>query len=174
MEFIKHLIDNRGEVLLTAFCVVLLYLLFRIYCHLVNIDKNLWIMSHDTYDFLEDIHGELVRLEVVIASEGTSFNEVHQLEVDELIAQKTCELSRDRRGRFRGWSGKHSTVEQSTAYHNLRRVLRPHFRKLSPVNHSTGTLEEGDVDMEARARDISRLIRVLRLKNEKEKHHESD
>ena len=86
MEFVKPLIDNRGEILLTAFCVVLMYLLFRIYSHLKNIDRNLWIMSHDTYDFLEDIHGELVRLEVVVASEGTSFNELDQLEIDELIA----------------------------------------------------------------------------------------
>ena len=67
MEFIKPLIDNRTEILFSAFFVVLMYLLFRIYLHLKNIDKNLWIMSHDTYDFLEDIHGELVRLEGVIA-----------------------------------------------------------------------------------------------------------
>ena len=173
MEFIKPLIDNRAEILLYAFCVVLMYLLSRLYLHLENIDRNLWIMSHDTYDFLEDIHGELVRLEVVIASEGASFNELDQLEIDELIAQETCELSRDRRGRSRGWTGKNGTVEQRTVHHNLRRILMPHLRT-HPAVHPRGALEEQEVDIEARARDISRLIRVLRLKNEKEKYHESD
>ena len=151
MEFIKPLIDNRGEILLTAFCVVLLYVLFRIYYHLKNIDKNLWITSHDTYDFLEDIHGELVRLEVVIASEGASFNEVHQLEIDELIAKETHQLSRDRRGSYRGWASKHGSKSRYN------------------------TLEDSDADIRARAMEISRLLRVLCLKkNEKGKYHETD
>ena len=147
MEFIKPLIDNRAEILLSAFCVVLMYLLFRIYLHLENIDRNLWIMSHDTYDFLEDIHGELVRLEVVIASEGASFNELEQLEIDELIAKETHQLSQDRRGYNRGWASQRSYTQSAI---------------------------ERKSDIEARARDISRLLRALRLKNEKEKYHESD
>ena len=146
MESIRPLIENLDKILLFAFCVVLLSVLFGIYSHLRNIDKNLWIMSHDTYDFLEDIHGELVRLEVVIASEGALFNEVHQLEVDGLIGQETHQLSRDRRGSFRGWQSNQRQYTQAAI----------------------------ESDIEARARDISRLIRVLRLKNEKEKHHESD
>ena len=154
MEFIKPLIDNRGEILLTAFCVgllpILLYVLFRIYYHLKNIDKNLWITSHDTYDFLEDIHGELVRLEAVIASSEASFNEVHQLEIDELIAKETHQLSRDRRGSYRGWASKHGSKSRYN------------------------TLEDSDADIRARAMEISRLLRVLRLKNEKGKYHETD
>ena len=151
MEFIKPLIDNRGEILLTAFGIVLVYLLFRIYSHLKNIDKNLWIMSHDTYDFLEDIHGELVRLEGVIALDGTPFEGggLREAEVgvltDELIDQETHQLSKNRRGPFRGWSGKHQ---------------------------NSWTLETDDAHM--RAMEISRLLRALRLKNKKEKHPESD
>ena len=91
-----------------------------------------------------------IRLEVVIASEGASFNEVHQLEVDGLIGQETHQLSRYRRGSFRGW--------QSNRQSNQRQ-------------YTQAAIES---DIEARARDISRLIRVLRLKNEKQKHHESD
>ena len=55
----------------------------------------------------------------------------------------------------------------------FRRILMPHLRT-HPAVHPRGALEEQEVDIEARARDISRLIRVLRLKNEKEKYHESD
>lgn len=156
MEFIKHLIDNRVEVLLIAFCVVLLYLLFKIYSHLKNIDKNLWIMSHDTYDFLEDIHGELVRLEGVIALDGTSFevSGLRESEVglltEKLIDQETHQLSRYRRGSYRGWASTHGWKSQDN------------------------TLEASDTDARARAMEISRLLRALRLKNEKKKHHESD
>ena len=139
MEFIKPLIDNRAEILFSTFFVVLMYLLFRIYLHLKNIDKNLWIISHDTYDFLEDIHGELVRLEGVIALDGTSFEigGLREAEVDvlieKLIAQETYQLSQARRGPNRGWKSKQSPYTQSAIESNI----------------------------EARARDISRLIRVL-------------